>query len=57
MRDEVLLAIVAVICLTLLALTFFVVMRRDSTVLISVSSAIGGIVGYAFRFARERRRR
>jgi len=46
MRDTTILKIVAVLCLTALGITYFVTIRQDGTVLLTLSSIIGGVVGY-----------
>jgi len=38
----------AIICLTILGVTYFITVRQDSTVLLLLSSFIGGIAGYYF---------
>ena len=47
--NTVILLSVTVVCLTLLGVTYFIFVRQDSTVLLSLSSIIGGIVGYKVR--------
>ena len=46
MSKSVLAKITAIICLTALGITYFVTIRQDGTVLLTLSSIIGGIVGY-----------
>jgi hypothetical protein len=48
--------VVAIVCITALGITYFIVIRQDSSVLVSLSSIIGGLVGYAAGRARARRR-
>jgi xanthosine utilization system XapX-like protein len=36
-------------CITTLGIVYFIFVRQDSTVLLSLSSIIGGIVGYKIR--------
>lgn len=38
--------IVAIVCVTVLGVVYFVTVRQDGTVLATLSSVIGGIVGY-----------
>jgi hypothetical protein len=38
---------VAIIALTVLGVTYFLVVRQDGTVLLSLSSVIGGLLGYS----------
>ena len=46
MNDVTAMKIVGVICLTALGITYFITIRHDGTVLLTLSSIIGGIVGY-----------
>jgi hypothetical protein len=46
MEDRILVMIVAIICLTALGITYFLTIRQDSTVLLTLSSIIGGLAGY-----------
>lgn len=46
MRDDALMKITAIVCLTALGVTYFVTVRQDGTVLLTLSSIIGGIAGY-----------
>ena len=46
MKDTTVMKIVGVICLTALGITYFITIRQDGTVLLTLSSIIGGIVGY-----------
>ena len=45
--------ITAIICLTALGITYFLVVRSDGSVLLSLSSIIGGLVGY--RIGRKKK--
>jgi len=45
--ERALIAVTAIICITVLGAVYFVVVRQDSTVLTTLSGVIGGIVGYA----------
>ena len=54
MEDRVLVTIVGILCITALGITYFIVIRSDSTVLLSLSSIIGGIIGYRVGKARRR---
>ena len=53
MDSDVAVVVVGIICLTVLGVTYFIYLRQDSTVLTTLASIIGGIVGY--RFGRRRR--
>jgi|GEM_PF-6589518 len=46
MRDVVFMKVVGAICVTVLGVTYFLTVRQDGTVLLTLSSIIGGIVGY-----------
>ena len=48
MDDSAAVAIVAIIGLTLLGISYFIFIRQDSTVLFGLSSIIGGIAGYKY---------
>jgi len=48
---------VAIVCLSVLALGYWYIMRQDSTVLTTVSAAIGGIAGYTYKLLKDRARR
>jgi hypothetical protein len=41
-------AIVAIIGLTMLGVSYFIFIRQDGTVLFALSSIIGGIAGYKY---------
>jgi len=56
LRDETLLGAVAMICLTVLGVAYFVVIKQDSTVLTTLSSAIGWILGYTIGKRRRGRK-
>jgi len=53
MKYIILLKIVSVCCLTALGITYFIYVKQDSTVLLSLSSIIGAMAGYAI--GRRRR--
>jgi len=44
--DNTLVKITAIVCLTALGISYFYLIRQDGTVLLTLSSIIGGIVGY-----------
>jgi len=46
MKDDAIIKVVGVICLTALGITYFITIRQDGSVLLTLSSIIGGIVGY-----------
>jgi len=48
MDDNVAVAIVAIIGLTMLGVSYFIFIRQDGTVLFTLSSIIGGIAGYRY---------
>jgi len=45
---------VAIVCLSVLALGYWYIMRQDGTVLTSVSAVIGGIAGYTYKLLKDR---
>ena len=45
--------IIIVICITVLGVVYFITIRQDSSVLLSLSSILGGIAGY--EYGRRRR--
>ena len=51
------LKIVGIVCVTVLGVTYFITVRQDSTVLLSLSSVIGGLVGFQIGIRIGRRRR
>ena len=53
MNDETVVVVVAIICLTILGISYFIYIRQDSTVLTTLASIIGGVAGYIF--GRRRR--
>jgi hypothetical protein len=53
MEDRVLVTVVGIVCLTALGITYFIFVRSDSTVLLSLASIIGGIIGYRVGKARR----
>jgi len=57
MKDETIIKIVAIICLTILGIAYFAYIRQDSTVFLGLSSIIGGIAGYQLGKIAERKRR
>ncbi|MEM4844532.1 MAG: hypothetical protein QXV81_08190 [Ignisphaera sp.] len=46
--------IVAITCLTILALCYWIIMKQDSTVLTTVSALIGGVAGYYLKALKEK---
>lgn len=46
MKDETALKITGILCITAIAITYFIVIAQDGTVLLSLCSIIAGIVGY-----------
>jgi uncharacterized membrane protein YfcA len=48
MDDNAAVAIVAIIGLTLLGISYFIYLKQDGTVLLALSSIIGGIAGYRY---------
>jgi len=48
--------VVAMLCITALGITYFVVIRQDSSVLLTLSSILGGLVGYGVGVRRARKR-
>jgi hypothetical protein len=48
MDDNAAVAIVAIIGLTMLGVSYFIFIRQDGTVLFALSSIIGGIAGYRY---------
>lgn len=46
MRDWVIVSCVGIVSITALGVTYFVFIRQDSSVLLSLASVIGTIVGY-----------
>ena len=45
MRDELLLGAVGVVCITILAAVYFIVLKQNGTVLGAVCGSIGTIIG------------
>jgi len=45
---------VATASLTMLALGYWYIMHQDGTVLTAVSSIVGGLVGYLYKYLREK---
>jgi len=48
--------VVSVVSLAVLAVSYWYIMKQDSTVLTTISAAIGGIVGYYLKALREKLR-
>lgn len=46
MQDETVVKVTAIIGLTALGISYFYLIRQDGTVLLTLSSIIGGIAGY-----------
>ncbi len=46
MDDNAMIKITAIVCLTALGISYFYLIRQDGTVLLTLSSIIGGIAGY-----------
>jgi len=46
----------SIACLAALALSYWIIMKQDSTVLTTVSASIGGIVGYYLKALRDKLR-
>jgi len=55
MKDTTVVKIVAMICLTILGVSYFYLIRQDGTVLLTLSSIIGGIAGYVVGKSRRER--
>jgi len=45
---------VAIACLTVLAISFWLIMHQDSTVLTTVSATVGGIIGYLYKLLKDK---
>ena len=54
MKDTTIIKIITIICLTALGITYFVTIRQDGTVLLTLSSLIGGIAGYTLGVRKSR---
>jgi len=50
--DNAMIKITAIVCLTALGISYFYLIRQDGTVLLTLSSIIGGIAGYALGKSR-----
>jgi len=50
----VLVFLTAIICLSAMAIAYWLIMHQDSTVLTTVSAAIGGIAGYLYKLLKDR---
>lgn len=46
MKDETVLKVTGIVCITAMAITYFVTVAQDGSVLLTLSSIIGGLVGY-----------
>jgi len=54
MEDSALVGAISVICITVLGVTYFIFIRQDGSVLLSLCSVIGGILGYIVGSRRGR---
>ena len=54
MRDTTVLGGITVVCITVLGITYFIVIKQDSSVLFSLASVLGGILGYVVGKRRTR---
>ena len=54
MDDNAIIKITAMICLTALGISYFYLIRQDGTVLLTLSSILGGIAGYHLGRHREK---
>lgn len=52
MRDKVVLAIFSIVCLTILAISYWIILKQDSSVLVTISATIGAIAGYLLKKKR-----
>jgi len=50
----VLVFLTAIICLSAMAIAYWLIMHQDSTVLTSVSAVIGGIIGYLYKLLKDK---
>ncbi|MEM4977129.1 MAG: hypothetical protein QXT64_07390 [Desulfurococcaceae archaeon] len=48
--------LVSIASLVAMAISYWLIMKQDATVLTAISSAIGGIIGYYFKVLTESRR-
>jgi len=48
MKDSTIVTVVGIVSLTILGVVYFITVKQDSTVLTTLSSVIGGVIGYAF---------
>jgi len=46
--------VTTVLCLTVLAISYWYIMKQDATVLTTVSALIGTILGYYFKILKDR---
>ncbi|MEM3988554.1 MAG: hypothetical protein QXZ22_08185 [Sulfolobales archaeon] len=46
--------VTTVLCLTVLAISYWYIMKQDATVLTTVSALIGTVVGYYFKILKDR---
>jgi ABC-type cobalt transport system substrate-binding protein len=51
---KVIVTTVGITCITLLGIVYFIFVRQDGSVLATLCSAIGGIVGYYFGIAKTK---
>ncbi|MEM1832345.1 MAG: hypothetical protein QXJ97_12560 [Desulfurococcaceae archaeon] len=45
--------LVSIVSLVIIAVAYWMIMREDSTVLVTISSLIGSILGYYFKMIQE----
>ena len=55
MRDETIVKITAILCLSAILIVDFLTMKIDSTLVGTIAAIIGGIAGYEFGRRRSRR--
>lgn len=51
---KVIVTTVGITCITLLGIVYFMVVRQDGTVLATLCSAIGGVIGYYFGISKAK---
>ena len=51
---KVIVTTVGITCVTLLGIVYFIFVRQDGSILATLCSAIGGIVGYYFGIAKAK---
>lgn len=44
--NDIMLKIIGIICITIISIVYFIVVRQDGTVLLSLCSIIAGLIGY-----------